>query len=211
VIQEGEKIVVLKHHRRGHGARNDFAKRAFQHACYYEVEQIVGGTLIMGPLGTQEMVVIFLLALLLFGPKKLPEIGRTIGKYLTEFRRASNELKATFDREMQNLEAETGVKEIVNQYQYESYNYDYSSHESTYEPAYESESYDSTASTPTTPSASATEGAESTVAVAPEGTVARNPEIAERTEAMEPASEDLRAAEGHSESIPASPTAEHKT
>ena len=47
----------------------------------------------LGTLGTPELVFIFLLALLLFGPKKLPEIGRTVGKALTEFRRASNELK----------------------------------------------------------------------------------------------------------------------
>ena len=130
----------------------------------------------LGTLGTPEMIFIFLLALLLFGPKKLPEIGRTVGKALTEFRRASNELKATFDREMKNLEAETGVKEVVNQYQYESYNYDYSTQESTYEPAYESQSYDSTASTRTTTGASATEGAESPAAAAPEGAVARYPE-----------------------------------
>jgi TatA/E family protein of Tat protein translocase len=57
-------------------------------------------------LGWQEMVVIFLAALVLFGPKKLPELGRTIGKAITEFRRASNELKATFDREMQTIERE---------------------------------------------------------------------------------------------------------
>ena len=61
----------------------------------------------MGPLGWQETVAIFLLALLLFGPKKLPELGRTIGKAITEFRRASTELKATFDREMKTLEQET--------------------------------------------------------------------------------------------------------
>ena len=61
----------------------------------------------MGSLGVPEMLVIFLVALVLFGPKKLPELGRTIGKALTEFRRASNDLKATFDREMQTLERET--------------------------------------------------------------------------------------------------------
>jgi TatA/E family protein of Tat protein translocase len=57
--------------------------------------------------GPQEMIVIFLVALVLFGPKKLPELGKTIGKALTEFRRASNDLKATFEREMHNLERET--------------------------------------------------------------------------------------------------------
>jgi TatA/E family protein of Tat protein translocase len=68
----------------------------------------------MGTLGVQEMIVIFLLALVLFGPKKLPELGRTIGKALTEFRRASSDLKATFEREMQNLERETdGVKKMA--------------------------------------------------------------------------------------------------
>ena len=57
-------------------------------------------------LGAGEMAVIFILALVLFGPKKLPELGRTIGKAMTEFRRASNDLKSTFDREMQSLERE---------------------------------------------------------------------------------------------------------
>src|SRR5690348_9090423 len=61
----------------------------------------------MGTLGMQEMIVIFVLALVLFGPKKLPELGRTIGKAITEFRRASNDLKATFEREMHTLERES--------------------------------------------------------------------------------------------------------
>jgi len=61
----------------------------------------------MGTLGGQEIAVIFILALVLFGPKKLPELGRTIGKAITEFRRASNDLKATFEREMQTLERES--------------------------------------------------------------------------------------------------------
>ena len=70
----------------------------------------------MGTLGVQEMLVIFLVALVLFGPKKLPELGRTIGKALTEFRRASNDLKATFDREMQALERETNeLKDTTHQ------------------------------------------------------------------------------------------------
>ena len=80
----------------------------------------------MGPLGMQEMIFIFVLALLLFGPKKLPEVGRTIGKAMSEFRRASNELKATFDREMQNLERETeSIKEVATDYHNDTYNYDY--------------------------------------------------------------------------------------
>lgn len=64
----------------------------------------------MGPIGVQEMMAIFLIALLLFGPKKLPELGRTLGKALTEFRRAKNELKSTFESHMAELERETRVE-----------------------------------------------------------------------------------------------------
>ncbi|MDQ2840366.1 MAG: twin-arginine translocase TatA/TatE family subunit [Acidobacteriota bacterium] len=65
----------------------------------------------MGPIGAQEMIFIVLLALLLFGPKKLPELGRLLGKGLTEFRRAKNELKTTFESHMQELERETKLSE----------------------------------------------------------------------------------------------------
>lgn len=142
----------------------------------------------MGTLGMPEMVFIFVLALLLFGPKKLPEVGRTIGKALTEFRRASSELKATFDREMKSLEQETeSLKEVTSQYQYDTYNYDYSSNESTYEGSYGSETYDSTDATPSTASASAPQGAESPTAVAPEGTVAQGVETAAEGHPLDPA------------------------
>ncbi len=63
----------------------------------------------MGPIGAQEMIFIFVLALLLFGPKKLPELGRLLGKGLTEFRRAKNELKTTFESHMQELEREANL------------------------------------------------------------------------------------------------------
>jgi TatA/E family protein of Tat protein translocase len=70
----------------------------------------------MGPIGMQEMVVIFLVALVLFGPKKLPELGKTLAKAITEFRRAQSDLKATFEREMQALEKETeSLKEVARQ------------------------------------------------------------------------------------------------
>jgi sec-independent protein translocase protein TatA len=69
----------------------------------------------MGPIGVQEMIAIFLVALVLFGPKKLPELGRTIAKAITEFRRASNDLKATFEREMQTLERENqSISQVAN-------------------------------------------------------------------------------------------------
>ena len=71
----------------------------------------------MGPVGVQEMLVIFLVALVLFGPKKLPELGRTIGKAITEFRRAQSELKATFETHMRELEKESqSIKEVTQSY-----------------------------------------------------------------------------------------------
>ena len=63
-------------------------------------------------LGFPEMLFLFLLALLLFGPKKLPEIGRQIGRGLAEFKRASNELKGQLENEMRLLEAEDHEKKI---------------------------------------------------------------------------------------------------
>jgi TatA/E family protein of Tat protein translocase len=54
----------------------------------------------MGNLGMPELMMIMLLALLLFGPKKLPEIGKQVGKALGEFKRASNDLKRSIQDEM---------------------------------------------------------------------------------------------------------------
>ena len=54
----------------------------------------------MGSLGLPEIAFIFILALLIFGPKKLPEIGRTVGKGVAEFRKATNELKRSINTEL---------------------------------------------------------------------------------------------------------------
>jgi TatA/E family protein of Tat protein translocase len=118
----------------------------------------------MGPIGYQEMVFIFVLALLLFGPKKLPELGRTIGKAWTEFNRAKTELKATFDREMRTLERETeSIKEVTNTYYHDNYNYDYSSSYDASEPPYNHDDTYASEHTPaletSTNGASAIEGA----------------------------------------------------
>jgi sec-independent protein translocase protein TatA len=121
----------------------------------------------MGPVGVQEMVVIFLVAMLLFGPKKLPELAKSIGKAITEFRRAQSELKATFEGHMRELEKENdSIKEITRSYTNEIYNsvseYDSSFSDSiTYHP----ESQPAIAANPSTVSASAPQGAESTVTV----------------------------------------------
>ena len=113
----------------------------------------------MGPVGFPEMIMIFVVALLLFGPKKLPELGRMVGKGVREFRRASEELKSTFDREMRNLEQEVApVKAELSQsfYHDESYNYDYSS--------YTSDAYTHPEPALLESSASAPQGADSTTA-----------------------------------------------
>jgi sec-independent protein translocase protein TatB len=57
-------------------------------------------------LGFPEMIFLFLFALILFGPKKLPEIGRQIGRALNEFKRASNEFKAQIESEISQLDIE---------------------------------------------------------------------------------------------------------
>lgn len=54
----------------------------------------------MGSLGYPELLLIFVVALLVFGPRKLPELGRSLGKSLSEFKRASNELRSTLDEEI---------------------------------------------------------------------------------------------------------------
>lgn len=59
-----------------------------------------------------DSIVIFLLALVLFGPKKLPEIGRQIGKLLAEFRRASNEFKMQIDDELRAMEQQERQKKL---------------------------------------------------------------------------------------------------
>jgi Tat protein translocase TatB subunit len=58
-------------------------------------------------LGFSEMAFVFVVALIIFGPKKLPEIGRQIGKVLNEFKRASNEFRSQIETEIATLERET--------------------------------------------------------------------------------------------------------
>jgi TatA/E family protein of Tat protein translocase len=64
-------------------------------------------------LGFPEMIFLFLMALIIFGPKKLPEIGRQIGRALNEFKRASNEFKAQIESEISQLDVETNRQTIL--------------------------------------------------------------------------------------------------
>jgi sec-independent protein translocase protein TatA len=81
----------------------------------------------MGPVGLPEMAVIFVIALVLFGPKKLPELGRMLGTAISHFRRVRSEMKAAFDRELQNLELQARSQKIDSGHRYDNGNYDYSS------------------------------------------------------------------------------------
>ncbi len=67
-----------------------------------------------GSIGMPELVLIFIVALLVFGPKKLPEIGKSIGKGLAEFKRASDDLKRTIEQEIEQGKQEVAsVREHV--------------------------------------------------------------------------------------------------
>lgn len=65
-----------------------------------------------GSIGMPELVVIFVIALIIFGPRKLPELGRSLGKSLAEFKRASNELKSTLEEEIR-MEEQQQQREAV--------------------------------------------------------------------------------------------------
>jgi len=67
----------------------------------------------MGSLGMQEIVIIFVLALIVFGPRKLPEIGKTLGKGLAEFKKASNELKQTWEDEVRLEKEKEAMSDIL--------------------------------------------------------------------------------------------------
>ncbi len=53
-----------------------------------------------GSLGVPELLLIFVVILIVFGPRRIPEIGRTLGKALGEFRKATDDLKSTIEREV---------------------------------------------------------------------------------------------------------------
>ncbi|HEX9653293.1 MAG TPA: twin-arginine translocase TatA/TatE family subunit [bacterium] len=65
----------------------------------------------MGAIGMQELLVIFLIVLLLFGSKRLPELARGLGKGISEFKKAANDLKSELDIS----EIEKDIKKDVNE------------------------------------------------------------------------------------------------
>lgn len=148
----------------------------------------------MGPLGWQEMAVIGILALVLFGPKRLPELARNVGKAMAEFRRAKDELKSTFDTHMRELERENAsLRETTHQFTSEIQNSYYGSYEdsSYYDSgAYGTESHDTASSEPSPVSVSA-------------------PQDAEPTQTALPPAADHQPSVDHSHSAPTTPATEH--
>ncbi len=63
-------------------------------------------------LGLPELIVIFIIALVIFGPKKLPDLGKTLGKGIAEFKRASQEVKESIDEEVRAAERSVDLDRI---------------------------------------------------------------------------------------------------
>ena len=67
----------------------------------------------LGSIGMPELIIIFVIALTIFGPRKLPELGRSLGKSLSEFKRASNELRSTLEEEIRVEDQRVPAKPAV--------------------------------------------------------------------------------------------------
>lgn len=67
----------------------------------------------MGPIGMQELIIIFVIALIVFGPRKLPQLGKSLGKSIAEFKRASNELRSTLEEEIRVEETRRDIMEPI--------------------------------------------------------------------------------------------------
>lgn len=65
-----------------------------------------------GSLGMPELIVIFVIALIIFGPRKLPELGRSLGRSINEFKKASNELRSSLDEEVR-LDEQRAAREAT--------------------------------------------------------------------------------------------------
>jgi TatA/E family protein of Tat protein translocase len=64
-----------------------------------------------GSIGMPELIIILTIALIIFGPRKLPELGRSLGRSLSEFKRASNELRNTLDEEIRIEEQKSAERQ----------------------------------------------------------------------------------------------------
>ena len=60
----------------------------------------------LGSIGMPELILIFVIALIVFGPKKLPEVGKSLGRGLAEFKKASDDFKQSIHKEVESLKEE---------------------------------------------------------------------------------------------------------
>ncbi len=67
----------------------------------------------LGPIGAQELIIIFVIALIVFGPRKLPQLGKSLGRTIGEFKRASNELRNTLEQEIRVEETRKEIMEPI--------------------------------------------------------------------------------------------------
>jgi len=70
-------------------------------------------TPMLGPIGAQELIIIFVIALIVFGPRKLPQLGKSLGRTIGEFKRASNELRNTLEQEIRVEETRKEIMEPI--------------------------------------------------------------------------------------------------
>jgi TatA/E family protein of Tat protein translocase len=66
----------------------------------------------LGSIGMPELIIIFVIALIIFGPRKLPELGRSLGRSLSEFKKASNELRSTLEEEIRIEEQKEAAAKV---------------------------------------------------------------------------------------------------
>lgn len=74
----------------------------------------------LGPIGMQELIIIFVIALIVFGPRKLPQLGKSLGRSIAEFKRASNELRNTLEDEIRVEETRKEILEPIERIQKEA-------------------------------------------------------------------------------------------
>jgi len=67
----------------------------------------------MFDIGMQELIVIFIVALIVFGPKRLPELGKTLGKAMAELKRAMYNVKEQMDSEMQDIKRPMSIENLI--------------------------------------------------------------------------------------------------
>ena len=70
--------------------------------------------LILESIGTSELILIGIIALIVFGPRKLPQMAKTIGKTMADFRKTTNEFKATWEKEAEFYKEETIITKEIN-------------------------------------------------------------------------------------------------